>query len=55
MKAPLLLEALLQELKARKIPFKVLDQVKELYEITYREAFAEGTKDALGENEDEDI
>jgi hypothetical protein len=45
MQAPLLLEKLLDELKKRKMPHLVIDQVKHLYEIAYREAFKEGQDD----------
>lgn len=53
MKAPLLLEALIKELKDRKLPNKVIEQLKELYEVAWRESFAEGQKDERGEFNDE--
>jgi hypothetical protein len=55
MNAPLLLEALLTELKNRKLPHKIQDQVKELYEITYREAFKEGQRELLEPDPDDEL
>ena len=55
LRAPLLLDALLEELKKRKLPFKLQDQVKELYEVCWREAFKEGAEDALEGETDEQL
>lgn len=55
MQAPLLLEALLDDLRKRKLPFSVLDKVKQLYEITYREAFHEGQRELLETDDDDGL
>lgn len=60
MRAPLLLEALLQRLRLLKVAAPVREDVQELYDVTYREAYADGRADCedrfvVDDEDDEEI